>query len=381
MAPKYYNGVCQADIGALYKPSDGKTRVYVRIGDNFDVPMVLAFRKTTSAQGAIIDWGDGNVESVSIAADSANNSMYNKGHVYAKSGEYIIKIDTSAVLGGSTTTTASDGTVTTNRYGIAGSTMYSSLSNARIYRVDMGVVGNVSPLALYSLSHLEVVNCGEWKPASYSFYGCHKLKHITDTSPHYNYKYYACRSLVSIAAQYDSGNASAYCFYFCEKLRRYIPTGPILLSQSQLAMLQGAASLEDFAPASCNAQTSISVDGGAVSLETYRAFFFVSSYKFFPYTVSTSTLGPKRAYFSSTGVTAAGNTSTLTMTLRYASRLELVDCSGMEFVPTIVSNFFPSQVVEGFTIVVPDALYDSFASATNWSSYKSYMVKASEYKG
>jgi hypothetical protein len=63
-------------------------------------------------------------------------------------------------------------------------------------------------------------------------------------------------------------------------------------------------------------------------------------------------------------------------------------CYGMAFydfsqcasVPTIESDTF-YNIKNGCKIIVPDALYDEWKAATNWSSHASKMVKASEFNG
>jgi hypothetical protein len=58
--------------------------------------------------------------------------------------------------------------------------------------------------------------------------------------------------------------------------------------------------------------------------------------------------------------------------------LELVDCRKVREIPTlgsVVFHGYPSNM----KIVVPDALYESWISATNWASYADKIVKSSEY--
>ena len=60
--------------------------------------------------------------------------------------------------------------------------------------------------------------------------------------------------------------------------------------------------------------------------------------------------------------------------------LKLLDFRNIEAVPTLSStNAIPTNA--GLQIVVPDALYDSWCTATNWTSFTSYIVKESEYAG
>lgn len=55
------------------------------------------------------------------------------------------------------------------------------------------------------------------------------------------------------------------------------------------------------------------------------------------------------------------------------------DFRASKSVPTLGGTLVFSSIPSDCKIVVPDALYDEWKSATNWSSYASKMVKASEF--
>ena len=65
------------------------------------------------------------------------------------------------------------------------------------------------------------------------------------------------------------------------------------------------------------------------------------------------------------------------------------NCYGMAFydfrtsksVPTLSNTNALSNIPSDCKIVVPDSLYDSWIAATNWSTYASNIVKASEFNG
>lgn len=58
--------------------------------------------------------------------------------------------------------------------------------------------------------------------------------------------------------------------------------------------------------------------------------------------------------------------------------LELVDCRKVGKIPTLGSAVF-GGTPSNMKIVVPDALYESWISATNWASVADKIVKSSEY--
>ena len=59
--------------------------------------------------------------------------------------------------------------------------------------------------------------------------------------------------------------------------------------------------------------------------------------------------------------------------------LELVDMTGSTGVPTLsnVNNF--ANTNDTYKIVVPDSLYDTWISATNWASISSHIMKQSDW--
>jgi hypothetical protein len=57
----------------------------------------------------------------------------------------------------------------------------------------------------------------------------------------------------------------------------------------------------------------------------------------------------------------------------------LLDFSKCVAIPTIGSGVFGNLNNEKCKIVVPDALYDDWIVATNWSNYASKIIKKSDY--
>ena len=75
----------------------------------------------------------------------------------------------------------------------------------------------------------------------------------------------------------------------------------------------------------------------------------------------------------------SGNGVGMWYTFRGCTGLELVDCSLATSVPSIQTNTFDSTN-NTFKIVVPDALVDSWKTATNWSARASQIISVSDYQ-
>lgn len=73
------------------------------------------------------------------------------------------------------------------------------------------------------------------------------------------------------------------------------------------------------------------------------------------------------------------NRNGLIQMLDGCSALEVVDFSEATSVPNLYYASTFQNTNSTFKIVVPDALYDQWIAASNWSSYASHIVKASEY--
>jgi len=84
----------------------------------------------------------------------------------------------------------------------------------------------------------------------------------------------------------------------------------------------------------------------------------------------------KRVYLSKLNNTGLGGR--LSFAFDGCTALELVDFHLATAVPAISTNTF-QNTNSTFQIVVPDALYTQWISATNWSALASQIVKWSEY--
>lgn len=62
-----------------------------------------------------------------------------------------------------------------------------------------------------------------------------------------------------------------------------------------------------------------------------------------------------------------------------AKQVKMYDFRKTMQVPTLGNSTAFSGIANNCKIVVPDNLYDNWVIATNWSTYSSYIIKASEY--
>lgn len=78
------------NIGAVYNTNDGKTRLYITLQDSQAV--TLKFNQT-EINGVVIEWGDGNEETINKSGDVSIS------HVYQTHGQYVIGLNASCEWG------------------------------------------------------------------------------------------------------------------------------------------------------------------------------------------------------------------------------------------------------------------------------------------
>ena len=114
-------------IGASYITDDGKTRLYVRIG-NKDRGELSLYITQTIPNGVVIDWGD-----ASPSETIGGTGKVNTTHIYTSEGNYTVTLSVSqgCVLG------FGDGT--TNCI-LGGSTMTNYANLIKLEKVEIGAM-------------------------------------------------------------------------------------------------------------------------------------------------------------------------------------------------------------------------------------------------
>ena len=297
---------------------DGKTYLYIKIAAPGRMEVPLYFSQTI-ANGVTIDWGDGSAIQTLSGTGNKNTS-----HTYADIGEYTISLNpiSGCTLGLGHNSSA---------YCVMGSTG----NNGKVYcnmlqAVEIGKnVTSIGAFAFYSCFSLQnivipesVISIGDS-----AFYNCYSLQNIVIPE-----------SVISI------GNTA---FYYCYSL------ASVEISDSVTSIGNGAFynchSLASVVIPECMTNIGINMFSNCYSLA--------------------SIVIPD-------GVTSINNTA-------------FIRCYGMAFcdfrasksVPTLSNTNAFTGIPSDCKIVVPDSLYSSWTTATNWSTFASQIVKASEFNG
>ena len=363
-AKEYVQDYGVLEVGATYITDDGKTRLYIRIAEKGRMDVPLYFSQTVS-EGVTIDWGDGSATQTLSAKGKVNTS-----HTYADKGNYVI---TLVVADGCTLGLGHE----SSSYCILGSTG----NNGRVYcnmlqKVEIGSgVKRISGYAFnYCMSLVSaVIPQGVTSIEYYAFQKCYSLASVVipqGVTSIEQYAFTSCNFLASVVIPQGVTSIGNYVFQTC-------------FSLASIVIPQGVTSIGGSAFTSCYSLSSVVIPQGVTSVgkSAFNECYSLSS-----------VVIPQ-------DVTSIGNSAfeqchslvSLVIPQRVTSigSSTFYNCYGMAFYDFRASTSIPSlsatnafqSIPSDCKIVVPDALYDSWIAATNWSTYASYIIKASEFNG
>ena len=304
------------NIGQMYITDDGSTRLYIQVrGERKTVP--LCFRQSVD-EGVEIDWGDGSA--IQTLSGSGTTNIF-PTHTYSESGDYVIKLKPS---GSCTLTLGSAGP----RYCVLG-----RISNEnRVYQ-NMLVkveIGNNAVISGY-----------------FTFQYCYGLREITipeQITTLGGSTFSNCISLSSITIPKSVATINGSAFNNCYGLL-------YLMSPKNITDVEGSAFQNCYRL----------FDTFALSQVTS-----LGSYAFSNCQVITKLVVPKEI------------SNILANTFDGCSGMKTYDFSQHTQVPTLANISAFSGIPTDCQIIVPDSLYSTWIAATNWSTYASNIVKASE---
>jgi hypothetical protein len=271
----------------------------------------------TVANGVTIDWGDGRATQTLSGTGNVNTT-----HKYAEIGEYTITLNPSS-----------------------GCTLGLG-HNSTSYCV-MGSGGNAGKVYCNMLQAVEigknVTSIGEG-----AFYYCYSLASVVipdSVTSIGNSAFYSCCSLASVVIPSSVTSIGNNAFRQCYSL-------------SSIVIPYSVTSIGNYAFGNCVSLASVVIPDSVISIGD-AAFYYCYSLA--------SVVIPE-------SVTSIGDSA-------------FINCTGMVFcdfraaksVPTLGGTSVFSY--SSCKIVVPDSLYDTWIAATNWSTYASKIVKASEFNG
>jgi hypothetical protein len=329
------------DLGATYITDDGATRLHIRIAAKGRMTVPLYFSQTV-ANGVTIDWGDGSATQTLSGTGNVNTT-----HTYAEIGDYVISLQPQ---GGCTLGLGHNDT----GYCVMGENGNSNMVyNNMLQKVEVGEkVEEIHGYAFQnccSLTSIAIPN-GVTSIGNCVFKYCYKLRIVIVPVSVATIGMYACQYCHSLTAAILSNsvtNIMAYSFYQCYSLQRI--TMPDSLTTLGTYAFQNCYSLANVAISNSLASLNISI------FQTCRSLSFVA--------IPGSVKSIAGSVFSN------------------CYGMGVYDFRQSTSIPTLSNSNAFNQIPEDCIIVIPDSLYSSWTTTTNWSSHSPKMVKASEYNG
>ena len=212
---------------------------------------------------------------------------------------------------------------------------------------DILIIGEDSFKLSYNLTSITIPN-NVTSIGNEAFDNCLNLKSVTipnSVTSIGSFAFAYCRSLTSVTIPDSVTEIEFKAFFNCEKL-------------TSITIPDSVTSIGQIAFANCSSLTSISIPNSVTSIER-QTFWSCSSL--------TSITIPESV--TSIGGDAFSN----------CTSMQYYDFSTHESVPTLADTTAFSQIPSTCKIIVPDALYDEWIAATNWSTYASYIIKKSDW--
>lgn len=339
-AKDYVSKYGMLDIGQNYSTDDGSTRLYVELFENLTPKINITTSGDYSAT-TTIDWGDGST----IETYTGVLISETKSHTYTTGGKYVIKIKYTGT-----------GQIWSIGDSSAGSKLfYDGSSN-----------GNQNIKYQRALTKVELAS--NWTLGDYLF---SNTAVSTVTIPK------------TIKEHTRNGN---YSFSKAECLKAIIlPTmsSPQDIGNENMRNLQCISLAKNSIPASGSKHLGENSIVKRVTLPptvTSSTSFYSMGYLLqcvLPDSVTTLGSSCFNNANSLQKIKASGLT-TIAQIGHYLYSMKVLDLSGQTTIPTLSSSTLGNSFPTDCKIIVPDALYNDWIVANNWSNYASQIVKASQ---
>ena len=351
-------------VGQMYITASGDTEIDVVLDSEHLSPWL-----TIAVNGSVtVDWGDNTVTDTVTGTDLT--TVKYTLHEYASAGEYTISI---SVNSGSFTFYNSSNTKASvlSAYGADSNRRYNReyAGTINAIRIGSGVtsIGNNAFSNCYALQSLtipdDVTSIG-----TYAFNNCYALQSITipdDVTSIETYAFRYCYALQSITISDGVTSIGNYAFYGCYALQ-------------SITIPDGVTSIGTYAFNSCYTLQSITIPDDVTSIETYA---FYGCYALQSITISdgVTSIG-NYAFYGCYALQSITIPDGVTSIGTYAFN----NCYAVEKYhllpttpPTLANTNAFTGIVAGTKIYVPysanHSILAAYRSATNWSTYASYM--------
>lgn len=343
------------DIGAMYITDDRKTRLYLDINHDNAKDIELALYVTNNSE-VMVDWGDG-----SPAETYVNSYAINIPHSYANFGEYVITIEcikgNFRLSGG-------------GNYNVVGKILApSSERNASLKKVEIGA--GCSAISSHAFQYCRLLSIS----ISQNVAAIHNTSFLaTDiraviipiNCTELGYGAFQFSLIQHIALPKGLTSLSVNLFQLSQLKRICIPpmvnTIPNNLCTScnvrEIYLPPSVTTIQNFAFQQCRFLRKINIPQGVTSIPNYAL----------------GDCNVLQKLIIPPSVTSIG-----TYTMYSLMCIAYIDFSKHTSIPTLAATNSIGNLNAETKIVVPDALYDEWIVATNWTTHANRIVKDSEY--
>lgn len=362
----------ELDLGAYYKTTDDKTKIYIEIPSTDFLSIGLSYGYTAGqADTLTIDWGDGTTTDVSLARATSPTAM-TADHNYSNIGSYVITLT-------------------------AGSNVYlffEQKSNiANILKPYGTSARTQTPLSLRYLAMIKKIEFGvRFSIRNGAFAECVNLETIAFSSTFYlegstfSYTYYDCKKLKCIIVPKVSG---ASYINISGALKNNTELKRLLFPNIDIRNLVGT--LTPTSPEMINSKRFVyignltplfSVSSSATLIAPWAKKVIIGNQFNASNTINISSTSAMSFPFIEELVIGPSAVVTISSNgLNGLNNLKVLDLSRLTAIATMsgtsLGQYFPNTC----KIVVPDSLYSNWIADTNWSNYSSQIIKASDYFG
>ena len=302
------------NIGAIYTTNDGKTRIYITLGEGRTSPLLGCCPNGT----VIVDWGDGTTPDT-LTGTSISTIKYTPTHNYTSPGNYVISLTVNGTCG----------------------FLGSSTSNDHCYLLKYSTTKDARNR--YYQNAITKIEFGDGVTSigANTFNSCCSLTSLTIpdgvTSIGAN-TFSSCYSLTSLTIPDGVTSIGASAFYYCDSL-------------TSLTIPDGVTSIGEYTFQNCHSLTSITIPDGVTSIGKY---------------VSNSC-------YSLTSLTIPNGVTSI-ISNAFQSCYGMAEYHLKPTTPPALSNINAFDgIPDDCIIYVPQGSLEAYQTATNWATYASHM--------